>query len=188
MKNISNITQIQSGILFKEGIKSASEGNIRIIQLKDVDTKGNLNTSDLQQSDLAVWEAKLVRQGDVIFKAKTNHPVAVVIKEDLKNTIVTAHYFILRIKDSSVLPGYLAWYLNQKPAQMYFDKHAGGTRIQVVNMQALGNLSIAIPSLEVQKKIVSLYDLHQREETLVDLLKEKKRLLIENQLLSIVEK
>ena len=188
MKNISDIAQLQSGILFKEGIKSSSEGNIRIIQLKNVDARGNLDTSDLQQSDLAIWEAKLVRQGDVIFKAKTNHPVAAVIKEELKSTIVTAHYFILRIKDSSVLPGYIAWYLNQKPAQMYFDKHAGGTRIQVVNMQTLGNLSIAIPSLEVQKKIVNLYDLHQREEALVDLLKEKKRLLMENQLLSIVEK
>lgn len=188
MKNISDIAQIQSGILFKEGIKSSFEGNVRIIQLKDIDAKGNLNTSDLQQSDVAVWEAKCVRQGDVIFKAKTNHPVAAVIKEDLKNTIVTAHYFILRIKGSDVLPGYLAWYLNQKPAQMYFDKHAGGSRIQVINMQTLGNLSIAIPSLEVQKKIVSLYDLHQREEALIDLLKEKKRLFMENQLLSIVEK
>lgn len=188
MKNISDIAQIQSGILFKERIKSSSEGNVRIIQLKDVDAKGNLNTSDLQQSDLAVWEAKCVRQGDVIFKAKTNHPVAAVIKEDLKNAIVTAHYFILRIKGSDVQPGYLAWYLNQKPAQMYFDKHAGGSRIQVVNMQTLGNLLIAIPSIEVQRKIVSLYDLHQREETLVDLLKEKKRLLMENQLLSIIEK
>ena len=96
--------------------------------------------------------------------------------------------FIISVKKADVLPGYLAWYLNQRPAQIYFDRNAGGTRIQVINKQLLSELEVVVPDLKTQEKIAKIYELHQREQDLVEAIKERKHTLILAQLLSVISK
>ncbi|MBU4590788.1 MAG: restriction endonuclease subunit S [Candidatus Omnitrophica bacterium] len=188
-KRISQIAEIKSGYLFKEGIKSDKEGNVRVIQLKDVNNRGVINSRELQRISLDKIDSEnFLAVGDVLLKAKTNKPVSAVVKEQLLNTIATAHYFIISINKADVLPGYLAWYLNQRPAQIYFDRNAGGTRIQVINKQLLSELEVVIPDLKTQEKIAKIYELHQREQDLVEAIKERKHALILAQLLSVISK
>lgn len=188
-KKISQITEIKSGYLFREGLKSDKDGNVRVVQLKDVNERGVLDTRALQRIVLdTAGSENFLAVGDVLLKAKTNHPVSALVKEQLLNTIATAHYFIISVKKADVLPGYLAWYLNQRPAQIYFDRNAGGTRIQVINKQLLSELEVVVPDLKTQEKIAKIYDLHQREQDLVDAIKEKKHGLILDQLLSVLSK
>ncbi|MCL5878809.1 MAG: restriction endonuclease subunit S [Deltaproteobacteria bacterium] len=184
---ITNIAEIKSGFLFKTGLTPDKEGNVSVIQLRDIDGEGNLHKENLiKVLEPSYVGEDCVRKGDILFKAKTDHPVAAMVAEELKDTLVTAHYFIIRLKTTTVLPAYLSWYLNQKPARMYFDKHAGGTRVQIINKQVLGNLEIIIPELTVQEKIVKINSLYQRESALLDLLREKKQKLIAVKLLNIV--
>jgi len=188
-KMVSQIAEIKSGYLFKEGLKSDREGNVSVIQFKDVNDRGVLNSHELQRISLEKIDSdNFVAVGDILLKAKTNHPVSALVKEQLLNTIATAHYFIISVKKADVFPGYLAWYLNQRPAQIYFDRNAGGTRIQVINKQLLGDLEVVVPDLKTQEKIVKIYELHKREQDLVDAIKEKKHGLILNQLLSAISK
>lgn len=190
MKYITNnIAEIKAGFLFKTGLTPDKKGNVSVIQLRDIDGEGNLNTENLIKVLQPNYTGDdCVQKGDILFKAKTNHPVAAWVAEELKDTLVTAHYFIIRLKTTNVLPAYLSWYLNQKPAQMYFDKHAGGTRVQIVNKQVLCNLEIVIPELAVQEKIVKIYSLYQRESALLDLLREKKQKLISAELMNVITK
>ena len=184
---ISQLSEIKSGYLFKEGIVSDKDGAIRVIQLKDVNENGIADGNDFQRVDLPGAESMdFVTAGDVLFKAKTNRPVAAVVNVSLANTIVTAHFFVVRIKDKSVIPGYLAWYLNQRPAQAYFEKYAGGTRVQVINKQVLGNLEIPVPSVESQKRIELIQSLRHKERELAEILNEKKSKLISNQLIDLI--
>ncbi|MBU1864717.1 MAG: hypothetical protein KKH94_13750, partial [Candidatus Omnitrophica bacterium] len=127
-------------------------------------------------------------QGDILFKAKTNRPVAAVVEDTLNNTIATAHYFIIRLNVSNVLPGYLAWYLNQRPAQNYFSKNSGGTRVQVINKQVLGDLEVFVPEVSIQKKIEDVCKLHLKEEELLSSLKESKHKLVSAQLMKVILK
>ncbi len=188
-KSISQIADIKSGFLFKEGIRSDKEGNVSVVQLKDVNDHGVLNLRELQRVSIdKIDSGNFLALGDVLLKAKTNKPVSVVVKEQLFNTIATAHYFIISVKKADVLPGYLAWYLNQRPAQIYFDRNAGGTRIQVINKQLLSELEVVVPDLKIQEKIEKIYELHQREQDLVDTIKEKKHRFILTQLLSKISK
>jgi restriction endonuclease S subunit len=92
------------------------------------------------------------------------------------------------VKKADILPGYLAWYLNQRPAQIYFDRNAGGTRIQIINKQLLSELEVIVPDLKTQEMVENIYGLHQREQDLVSAIKEKKHKLILTQLLSAVKK
>ena len=186
-KRISQIAEIKSGYLFKEGIKPDKEGNVNVVQLKDVNGRGGINLHELQRISLNKIDSEnFLSFGDVLLKAKTNNPVSTVVKEHLSNTIATAHYFIISVKKADVLPGYLAWYLNQRPVQIYFNKNAGGTRIQVINKQILGELEVAIPDIKIQERIAKVYELHQREQDLIDVIKEKKHKVLLAQLLSVV--
>lgn len=186
-KKINQIAGIKAGFLFKEGISADKEGNVSVIQLKDLDEQGILDLSKLQRITLANIDSKnFLAMGDVLLKAKTNHPVAGVIREQLPSTIATAHYFIISVKNENILPGYLAWYLNQHPAQVFFNRNSGGTRIQVINKQTLGDLEVLIPDMETQKKIVKVFRLHQREQELIENIKEEKHKLISAQLLSTI--
>ena len=188
-KRISQIAEIKSGYLFKKGIDPAKDGNVSVVQLKDVDDRGFLKLEGLQRISLdKIASENFLSVGDILLKAKTNNPVSAVFREKLPNTIATAHYFIISIKKADVLPGYLAWYLNQRPAQIYFERNAGGTRIQVINKQILGDLEVVIPDLEAQERIEKIYQLHQREQNLSDAIKEKKHKLILSQLLSVISK
>lgn len=186
-KIIAQIAEVKSGYLFKEGLKSDREGNLSVVQLKDVNDRGVLNSHELQRitSD-KIGSENFLAVGDVLLKAKTNHPVSALVREQLSSTIATAHYFVISVKKSDVLPGYLAWYLNQRPAQIYFDRNAGGTRIQVINKQLLSELEVVVPDIGTQEKIAKVYELHQREQDLVDAIKEKKHELILDQLLSAI--
>lgn len=188
-KRISQIAEIKSGYLFKEGLKPDKDGNVSVVQLKDVNNRGVLNSQELQRISLEKIDSEnFLAVGDILLKAKTNHPVSVLVKEQLLNTIATAHYFIINVKKADVLPGYLAWYLNQRPAQIYFDRNAGGTRIQVINKQLLGELEVVVPDIKTQGTIEKIYELHQQEQKLADAIKEKKHKLILNQLMSAISK
>lgn len=183
---LEQIAEINAGYLFKEGLRQEKDGNVSVVQLKDVDGRGILNIQDIQTINLEKLNNEdLLSAGDVLLKAKTNRPAAALVGKVSGNMIATAHYFIIRLKTGDTSPGFLAWYLNQKPAQNYFNKNAGGTRIQVINKQTLGALEIALPDIETQKRIEKVHALHQREQDLLDALKEKKEKLVSAQLLSV---
>ena len=186
---LSQITEIKSGYLFKEGIRPDKEGSVCVIQLKNVNERGIIDSGDFQRVNLPNSEfLDFVATGDVLFKAKTNRPVAVAVEENWANTIVTAHYFVIRIKDQKVLSKYLAWYLNQRPAQVYFEKYAGGSRVQIINKQTLGDIEIVLPDIETQEKIEKIYSLNQKEHDLAETIYEKKRKLISGQLMDLISR
>lgn len=186
-RKLEQIAEIKSGYLFKESLRQEKDGNVSVVQLKDVDGWGVLNIQNIQTINLEKLNNEdLLSAGDVLLKAKTNRPVAALVGEVNGNMIATAHYFIIRLKSGDTSPGFLAWYLNQKPAQNYFNKNAGGTRIQVINKQTLGSLEIALPDIETQKRIEKVHALHQREQDLIELINEKRHLMLSTQMISKV--
>lgn len=184
---LNEIAEIKAGYLFKKGIYPEKDGNVSVVQLKDIDSRGVLNTQRIQKVNLEkLNNDDLLSAGDVLLKAKTNYPVASVVSNISGNTIATAHYFIIRLKTGEVSPCYLAWYLNQKPAQSYFNKNSGGTRIRVINKQTIEALEIALPDIETQIRIEKVFALQQKEYDLLDLIKEKRSAIFSAKLLSKV--
>ncbi len=77
------------------------------------------------------------------------------------------------------MPEYLAWYINQAPAQEYLHSSARhGTHMPLVPMSAFKGLEIEIPPLDKQKRIVELSDLVEKEKHLTNSIQEKRARLI----------
>lgn len=183
---LSELTEVKSGCLFRSRLAYDRNGNVKVVQLKDVDRNGNLNLDDLITIEsIQKGRFHFLQDGDVIFKAKSNKHVAAAFRSSMKNVITTLHYFVLSLKDSNVLPEYLAWYLNQKPAQKYFNSNAAGTRIPIINKQILSELNIPVISLEKQQRVVDIHKLMCKENDLIEKIAEKRKKLYDYLLLTL---
>ena len=87
-----------------------------------------------------------------------------------------------------MLPAYLAWYINQPKAQVYFERQASGTITRMIHKKALAEMEIELPSLDRQKQVVTIARLAAREQELIRLLAEKKKSYINGILIKFATK
>jgi restriction endonuclease S subunit len=86
-----------------------------------------------------------------------------------------------------LLPEYLNWYLNQPPAQVYFNNNAKGTMQMMVDKTTLENLEISVPSLKQQELITTIASLADQEQQLMLRLTRKYQQCTNGMLLKLAE-
>ena len=86
----------------------------------------------------------------------------------------------MRLHDKfSVLPEYLAWYMNSPTIQKALAMQSRGTSIMSISKSVLGELEIPIPSLEKQKQYIELSKLQRQEQELYKVIAEKRKLILD---------
>lgn len=80
---------------------------------------------------------------------------------------------LLRVSRSDVLPAYLAWWLNQEPAQRHLEQNAqSSTLVRNIARPVLEATPVLLPPLPRQEQIVGLASAMQREEDLLHRLRQ----------------
>jgi hypothetical protein len=183
IKVLKKVADIRSGFLPRNNMEGSKQ--IYLIQLKDMDDNGLLDYENLKPVSIDEGIAvPFLKEGDVIFKAKSHKRFSSCIRKNHPNNITaTSHFLIVQNASDEVLPEFVAWYLNQKNAQDFLTMHASGTVIPIVTAKALGNLPITIPTLQKQKEIVEIYKLFNREKELMKQLIDKKERFLQKVLL-----
>jgi len=190
MKKLKEIATITLGYSFRRKIESSSVGNLSIIHMKDI-SKNALSYKGLYKFETTKRIKKdfFVSAGDILFSAKGTSNNAIYIEKKLASTVSAAHFYIIRVKDRTLLlPEYLAWYINQKPAQDYIQKYSSGTVMNYINRKNLENLEISIPDIATQKKVIALYKLNLHEQEMVLHIQALKNTVINQTLLNKVNK
>lgn len=158
---------IASGFSFRNKIENDEKGDLLVIQMKDLhDGYSAIGRNLTRVSSELVGRSYILEEGDVLFIAKGSNNYALEFNLNLPNVIASSAFFVLRPDSATVSPGYLAWYLNQIDAQRYIKQNTAGTYIPNINMGTVVNMLVEIPSLEVQKKIVTIYQLRKRDRLL----------------------
>ncbi|MBW1706279.1 MAG: restriction endonuclease subunit S [Deltaproteobacteria bacterium] len=175
---LSIIAMIQSGYHSRGRVEPHEDGSHFLLQARDVDG-GNLTyrtdtlirfNPDLSRAD------GILKKNDILFMARGTRNYSVLLGEIPDSTLAAACFFIVRISDEKVFPGYLCWYLNQPPVERYLVRHSGrGVHMPVVRRSVLEKLDIPLPTMEIQKKIVELEALRREEEDLTNRLAEKRK-------------
>jgi restriction endonuclease S subunit len=179
-KKITEITDIQLGYQFREKIEPVDDGTIRVIQIRDFDDHRILHKEGLSRVKIdKPAEHYLINKGDVLFLSRGHRNWAASIIDDYEDTIAVSHFFVLEMRNASAIPEYIAWYINQTPAQKYLHNIARrGTHIPIIPLSAFEGLTVDLPDKETQKKIVELSDLMEKEKLLFDELQGKRSQLI----------
>lgn len=176
---VSDISTIRTGYTTRGRLETADRGGVLIIQLGDLSPDGSVNPERLTRVHLGDLPAKyLVSAGDVVFRSRGERNTAFALDARFKESaLAVLPLFVLRPKVDIVLPEYLAWAMNQPPAQRHFDRFARGTGLRMVPRSSLDTLDIDLPDLETQRKIVALDALAERERALSVLAADKRRQL-----------
>ena len=178
-KKLKNIVDLRTGYQFRGMVEPDKDGDIDVIQIKDVDDRQEVDVSDLTSVTLEKPERHLVEPGDVLFLSRGRRMYGTVVPELERDTVVSSYFFILSPKNNKVFPRYLAWFLNEPGFQRRLNSFVRGSQMPLVSRTDFAELSVNIPDLHTQQQIVRLNELMLKEAQLLDQLKSKRAELIE---------
>lgn len=187
-RSLKEIADIKAGYSFRGTIPVSESGNYRVIQIKDVNYGGLISSGDLVKAAVdSIKPEYLTQTGDVLFTSRGANRRAAVVDETAANAIFVSQLYALKIKTDAVVPEYLAWYLNQKPAQDFFEVNASGSYIQNIRHDVLAQLPIALLTVEMQKRVVEIYRMGLREREMTEKILEKRWQVVEKTLLELIK-
>lgn len=184
---LSQIADISAGYQFRGRLQPDAAGNLAVLQVKDVKNDGLPACIDRRSLSTVTFEKDASRYmlvpGDVLFLSRGHRLFATVFNDVPPHVIVPNYFYRLRAKltgtaSDVVLPEYLAWYLNSPKAQAQLKLVHAGSHMPVVALNDFVDLRIDMPPLTIQKSIVAVAALAQREQQLMrELLDVKKKLV-----------
>ena len=178
-KRLRDIAEIRIGYQFRGKVTPDPTSDVRVVQIKDIDSDLRVRVSDLTTVRIDKPEPYLTQAGDVLFLNRGHRLYAVVVPELEPNTIATGYFFILRPNYRVVLQEYLAWSLNQPDFQESLRPFHRGSHIPMVSRIDVEELRIQVPPLDVQRRILALNNFLDQERRLFAAILEKRSLLVQ---------
>lgn len=182
---LNDIADIRTGFTFRGKIEEVAQGNARVLQIKDARQQQEHSGDDQLNSLLLpqiIWQGKdnaFAEPETVFLPARGGYFRACYI-DDYKALplVVSSQFFVLKPKMKKVLPPFLCWLLNQAETQRQLQDASQGTSIAMLKLEAVKNLTLPIPSLDVQQKILTLNQLWQREQQLTKALLNNREMML----------
>ncbi|TSA34192.1 MAG: hypothetical protein D4R64_12555 [Porphyromonadaceae bacterium] len=160
---LKNIASIQTGLF----ARTVSEGEIVFLKAKHFNENGlivNYIRPELIRSSSV--ELHLLKPGDVLFAAKGTRNFAAVYDIPDQSCVASTSFFVIRLKENSILPEYLVWYLNHPGTLQLLKAQAIGTSIVSISKPVLEELEISIPDMKTQQTILIITKLRIKEKQL----------------------
>lgn len=174
---LSELAEVRSGYTFRGALEHDPAGDIHVLQIKDLRQQATIEPSDLTT---ITWEARtappLLEPGDIAVIARGDSNTAALYKGS-EPVVVTSQFFIVRAKRSDVLPEYLCWMINLPQSQRSLER--SGSSIQAINKASLQNMTIPLPSLATQQKLIGLRQLWDEEDRLIARLKTNREQMLQ---------
>ncbi|MCB1205946.1 MAG: restriction endonuclease subunit S [Verrucomicrobiae bacterium] len=172
---LKDLAEVRSGYSFRSRVEEDPGGDLVVFQIRSLEQRGAVQAEDgMRLYFPEVSPSLLLRRGDVLFAARGMRNVGAVIDFDPDRAIASGQLLWMRPKSKSIEPAYLAWWLNQQPAQQFFESHKRGTRMPIITRSSLLELPVSVPSRDLQMKFVELDQLHRQERELTARIQEKR--------------
>jgi len=98
--------------------------------------------------------------------ARGNRNYAIYLDEVPARVVCSPLFFHIHMRTKNILPEFLAWQINQGPAQSYFGRSRVGTAQMSIRRSTLEELPVSIPELDKQKALIELDRLMKEEQRL----------------------
>ncbi len=178
-----DIVTIQTGFF----AKPQEQGDIMYLQTKHFDENGELSESlfpDLNAEQVS--KKHLLENNDILFSAKGTRNFATVYQNQLP-AVASTSFFVLKIIKKDILPAYIAWFINHPNTMSVLKAQAKGSVTPSITKNVLEELEISIPNLQIQKTILKITQLRNKEKTIrqrIEVLRENQ---IQQQILNVIK-
>lgn len=155
-KNLKEIADVVSGYTFRTALEEDESGDTFVFQARDVTDVFDRDPRDLTQiSFQGPRTSAMIRKDDVLVTAR-GYFKAGAIHLDMHNTIAASSVYVIRLRDATILPDYLAIYLNSEQCQKHLDIKTIGSTVSTLLKKDLEMLPILIPDVQTQEKLIAL--------------------------------
>lgn len=172
--------EIRGGYPFRGSIEVSVDGVALAVQMKDVDPENGVGWSGVIRTTLVGRKRPdWLKAGDILFVSKGARFYAVCIDEPPSLAVCSPNFFHIQVRPGLLLlPAFLAWQINQPPFQRQLQQAAEGTSQLSIRRPVLEALTLSIPSLADQHRIVTLAELARQErQTLTQLIRNREQQL-----------
>ncbi len=163
---LRELAGILHGHPFRTAIREVVDGNLLVVQARDVRENFYIDTTRLRRIALEDKNNFLLQKNDIIFSIRA-FLQASVIDVDQK-MIASASVCIIRPDISLIIPEYLALYINSRRGQGSLRRYAVGSSIRTIPMRDLREIEILVPSVEEQELVVNLYKNMNKQKSIMD--------------------
>ena len=155
---LNRIASISAGHPLRGAVEALSPGDVAVIQMRNVDVELGVDWIKAARVTLPAGRAtNLLSPGDVIFTTRGTRNFALALDDVNAPAVCSPHFFVIRLNDpAAVLPEFVAWQFNQRPAQEYFQREATGSYILNIRREVVENLPLVLPPIDQQRSIVAL--------------------------------
>lgn len=155
------------------------DAGIPFITISDIDSSNRLNLDVKQFVPEEYYnnlkDIRKAQRNDILYSVVGSFGIPVIIKGDDKFAF-QRHIAILRPDSTKVIPDYLFYIMKTYNFYMQADSVAIGAAQRTISLTALRNMTVELPSMDVQKKIASTLS---RYDSLIDNYQKQIKLLEE---------
>ncbi len=175
---LDKLTEVRMGYSFRSRLEHDPEGDVMVIQMKDIDDANRLHPDDAIRVNLPKRGRghHLLRAGDLLFRSRGRSNDAALVLDGIGTAVLSAP--MLLIRPHGVLPDYLCWFINAPPTQAQLAALAEGTSVRMISAEALKSLDIPLPPEAQQRRIAEVAALAQREQALLAAIAARRQRLI----------
>lgn len=169
-KTLGNLVEFRIGYPFRGAIEPITGGSVAVVQMKDLSASGAMDWATVVRTEITGRrEPDWLVSGDLLLVARGNHYFAAALEEIPDRTICGPHLYHLRlVSNGALLPGFLAWQINQPPVQRLLHQAAEGSSQLSIRRAELEALPISMPSVAAQETIIQLANAASNERDLLE--------------------
>lgn len=180
-ESLGDIAAISAGYPLRGAVDELEAGNVAVVQMRNVDLESGVNWSEVRRVALpSKRPPAFLDAGDIIFTTRGARNIAFALDAVEGEAVCSPHFFVIRVSDKSrIEPKFLAWQINQRAAQEYFQREATGSHILNIRREVIEAVPVTIPPVETQHVIVALADAARAERAALTQLIENRNQQIE---------
>ncbi len=163
-KKLSQLADIVSGYTFRGSIENDPNGDIFVLQAKNVQTNQDIEdvTDFTTITDKSLRNPYFLQHNDILLVSRGSGPGSfrsAVFVSDESKVMPSSSVHVIRIQDVTVLPKYVSLYFNSEIGQKELIQIVtGGSYIQSILVKNLIDFKIPIPPIHIQKSIIALHE------------------------------
>jgi restriction endonuclease S subunit len=168
---LRELITLRGGFAFRTAIPEVANGGTWAVQLRDFKQGQGPNWKTVIETRLPreLSEHEWLKSGDILLASRGARFFAALIEDVPLPAVASSQFMVLNVTNADVLdPAFLAWQLNQAPAQAWFDGHAKGAVQRNLTRDVIESVTIALPSLAFQKSVANLAQLAKRERAALE--------------------
>ncbi len=146
----------------------------KIKRVKGVESSGSFMDTRANMNGVDISKYSIVKKGDIAYNPSRINIGSIALYNNDEPCIMSPMYLSFRIKSrKNIIPEYLSLWFNRKEFQRYTMFNASGSVRDTFDYSMMEEVSIPIPSIDIQQDIVNIYNAYNERKSINEKLKKQ---------------